>query len=346
MEEKSKRVSLRVATGTGLIAVLIYIIVLSIFKEKINAELTLSYFGTMLTAIVTIFGVMWQIEKNNEKMDEEKITKELNELSSLKKYIVYILEKEVDDNLDELMKTCDYGHSFKLIEVLLLKYTKTNDIENIFFEFDKQHLLKNLENLLKINNGDEVLKLQDSIKFANSLISNNISNLKLANICEELFIFKSKYENKLDEQTKDKIELLRLYMNLLHLTVFVAAEKNITLNFNIYILRIQEIINKKTINFYSYDAIQKNQELGKFIEEKLIYRGDYIMEIYIYQLDFLYNFLKIIKIDMLIWSYEEMKLEKLINEIEKEKILMNKIKYRVPSIEKKIYDLKKYFENN
>lgn len=166
---QNKKISIKVATGTGLIAIFIYIIVLSIFKNKITAELTLSYFGTMLTAIVTIFGVMWQIEKNNEKIDEEKKKEENKSKRNLYLYINHVLEYNVK-KFGDLEKKEVSLDIMKHIFVSIRK-NKVELASDWFRLFDKEILNNNIESILELPNSLELFTLASRMEKFNTFIN-------------------------------------------------------------------------------------------------------------------------------------------------------------------------------
>lgn len=212
MEEKSKRVSLRVAMGTGLIAVLIYIIFLSIFKEKITAELTLSYFGTMLTAIVTIFGVMWQIEKNNEKMDSDNRTKELEKKLRVKKYIEHIIEQNLNIFLSKNVSAPDL--KVFLEKIIHKRLQRDENLNGILTSFDSSYFTNNIDEILKFHYGKEILILNEEIESLKTTYLPKFLRFDSLAILND--ITKIIVENKdLNVQERDILCFLNRYLNIL-----------------------------------------------------------------------------------------------------------------------------------
>ncbi len=80
--------------ASGLLYVFVLVYSLGI-KTPITLGESLSYFGAALTAVVTIFGVMWQIEKNNERLDEEKNVVRIEREQNIFKYFFYVLDRNI-----------------------------------------------------------------------------------------------------------------------------------------------------------------------------------------------------------------------------------------------------------
>lgn len=268
MEEKSKKVSLRVATGTGLIAVLIYIIVLSIFKEKITAELTLSYFGAMLTAIVTIFGVMWQIQKNNEKIDEEKENSQTN----IRNYLIYFLKKNIKEYGTEF-NSLDFELLSK--EILARKIHSFLKYNNFLYSPEASFLSQNSSIIMSLKNGEKLFDLFNDINDINFKIEKEATQVNLVNMLTNL----KKIKNFDSEKAKNWISFLSTEVSSLSSLsmndVDIAYQK-----------KKENLVSLNKLVPLSPSRIDYIEIIGKFQNS----RENPILEIYLKNLDFLNKF--------------------------------------------------------
>lgn len=158
--------------GSGLLYGVVLILSLAIGKPITLGE-SLSYFGAMLTAVVTIFGVMWQIEKNNEKIEEEKE----NRMKNLKSYINFVITRNLEIYFSEEKNTKNKFYKV-ILEILKNKEISLLKLTNgIIYPFDKEYISKNLEEILKLENGEKILELHDELKNLEFTINENLKEV-------------------------------------------------------------------------------------------------------------------------------------------------------------------------
>lgn len=249
MKDKKEKVSLKVAIFTGLIAILIYVIVLDIFRDTITAELTLSYFGTMLTAIVTIFGVMWQIEKNNEKIDEERKESEKKALLSVYKYFYFIINENIskyksfDRDMDPEMFYNFY---------ILKKIDKGNDV--CLYNFDNELIINHFDTLALGEVQESIMSLKNNIDRFNIQIEEKMPSPNYEEVSRFIADEAMKYPDNSSE---------RLFLTLIHIELcIIRLNSGFNSNLKENVLNIFEKLNM------SESIIRDYMELSALREKK------------------------------------------------------------------------------
>lgn len=164
--------------GSGLLYGVVLILSLAI-KKPITLGESLSYFGAVLTAVVTIFGVMWQIEKNNEKIDEEK----RNRNDNFKKHFLQILNK----NLEKFGTDNSILSQKKIFEELLSLKIKNLEQDDLFFPAIKESIIEQHSyDILSFHEGYKILEFFTDLNDLNKYISRKFFNEKLGTIALEI----------------------------------------------------------------------------------------------------------------------------------------------------------------
>lgn len=179
--------------GSGLLYGVVLILSLAI-KKPITLGESLSYFGAVLTAVVTIFGVMWQIQKNNEKIDEEKYNEKNNSEQKLKRYVKYIVTKNKEIYINENNEESREEFYKNLFDSLRCLDSRTLSLfDKTYKPLSKNYLEMNLDYLMNSSFGELLLNLEEDINTINKLLENftehflSLEKIKQNNITNELY---------------------------------------------------------------------------------------------------------------------------------------------------------------
>lgn len=262
--------------GSGLLYGMMLLFSL-IVKKTISFGESLTYFGSVLAACVTVFGVMWQIEKNNQKIDGERIVgeniereKRIKREKDVQAYITYILDRNVSKfeigngktNLNQLM---DY-----FIE------RKFNHVERKckwFYAIENEYIYQNLQTIQNLEYANDILKLFSEIEKFNK-VTNEL--MYTFDIFETKKIYNISEVNKREECKNNWFKfLISSELDLIMRTIF--TKKNIPSVYNnhdglegIAIQALKELkINEEIINEYKeLRNFRQNKESRVIIYEK------------------------------------------------------------------------------
>ena len=164
--------------GSGLLYGVVLVFSLAI-KKPITLGESLSYFGAVLTAVVTIFGVMWQIQKNNDKIDSEQE----NERNNIYNYLEYFLRKNLKKYGNESNKL-DFEQMS--LEVLARKIHGFLKYDCLFYSADTSFLIQNASTILSLKNGEKLFDLFNDINDINFKVANEGIELNLVKFLTDL----------------------------------------------------------------------------------------------------------------------------------------------------------------
>ena len=121
-----------------------------------------NYTGAVVGGLISIYGIWWQITK-------EKREKKAN----LVKYINHIIDSNL--NMAHIDKTLFSGEKHITYNMMSISLNRQN---TYLTEFDDNYINQNIESILELENGIEILKLKESIKSYNidfNYLSENLS---------------------------------------------------------------------------------------------------------------------------------------------------------------------------
>ncbi len=176
IKDKKQYFIIKMVIWTFIGSMVLYIVIMGItlnLGESISFGESLTYFGSVLAACVTVFGVMWQIEKNNEKIEEEKEIR----MKNLKSYINFVITRNLEIYFSEEKNTKNKFYKV-ILEILKNKEISLLKLTNgIIYPFDKEYISKNLEEILKLENGEKILELHDELKNLEFTINENLKEV-------------------------------------------------------------------------------------------------------------------------------------------------------------------------
>lgn len=150
-----------------------------------------SYLGGGIAALITLYGIYWQMFETEKK--EKKIR-----IEGFSKYVNYMLKKNL--NLKFPYKIFNIKDSENKL-----------DEKEFFINFSKNFLDSNIKLLFSLESGEEILELEEKIKYFNKKIQDYTSNYteigdRIAKIRQ--VINNSKDETEISQPEKEVISLL------------------------------------------------------------------------------------------------------------------------------------------
>lgn len=205
-----------------------------------------SFLGAYIGASITLFGVWWQVTR------EEK-QKEKNEKIGLLKTILYYLKQNIKDK--ELKEYYFYSlASYQIMDNNILQnYEKYQLIE-----INKDFLYSNLKEIFKLENAENIVEIADEIIKYNLLY--NEFFLEITSKKREIVLKKIKTLNKNFEVNIKVLESISNLLNLLTL-IFSSSLKKIT-SLDIVKQKAEEIVEsyKEKNKIIFYENFCENQE--------------------------------------------------------------------------------------
>lgn len=250
-----------------IILILISILILILFKLEIDQLKPewISFFGSVLTSIVTLLGVWWQISKEDK-------AKQYEQKKGLLEYTNFIIQK---------------NHKLKLTEIDIYFYQLITSNETFFikdereiYNFSFEFIDRNIEKifLLDNDNGSILLSfyenLRDFISARSRLIkTNNDKNIEklILFLKSERFEENSKYGYSFCDNLLSKLKLLTNINSLINLLVLKFDKRCLKVSNDRHIdeikciLMILEIDNK--IDFETIDNLCLKTNISSDEEE-------------------------------------------------------------------------------
>ncbi len=142
------------------------------------------FLGTYIGILATLWGIRYQISKSEDAKEKENKNNRDSKIKNLKIYINFVVEKNTEIYFSE-----EKNNRQKFYENIL-DIIKTKDLNlleltrGVVYSFDKEYISRNLEEILVLPYGKEVIELDsefDSLEWI-------IKNLLLESINESKFI--------------------------------------------------------------------------------------------------------------------------------------------------------------
>lgn len=125
--------------------------------------------------IISFWGVYWKTNREEEKAKKEKEEREIREMEAINSYIKYIVDKNRDffNNGNKNDFSMD-GFARRFLDI---KKDNEGNLPSLFYFFDEGYISKNIENILKLKCGIEVLSLEREIKIVKEEYLESLSKI-------------------------------------------------------------------------------------------------------------------------------------------------------------------------
>lgn len=298
---KNKKVELMLFSL--VVIALCLLVLVFLFRKDISGDGLLEYIGVIFSTIFVVITVSWQIYENNKNIRDEQQNKEQDEQIRIKKYLSYWLDKNLNMFKNNINGNIEVEMLYQAIKII--KGGKGKVLMKTFYPIDKSYYSRNIENVLKLNFGEKILKLNDKIDTIKELMhsSLNIFNigkyqsylvklgekndkdfLKMFNgkcsndkVVNFLFSLHNALTNIHFLFYKDSLNIKQLEDSLNRLNAIVDVNKNINISFefenNTDINRIKNY--KKALEILS-DVLN---ELPEELVEKLYHSESMLLEL-------------------------------------------------------------------
>ncbi len=319
-------------------------------NKEISAEVWFGGWMSYIAIIASISLVYWQIDTNNKirREDEQKrynekkqeeIIKEKEEQQKKDKlemnifqFISYCFSKNRIKYSLNLSNSSDYSVVNELIRKI--KQNEKRDYEELFYEVQYNYLENNINNLVQMDKGLEILEINDSIISANKISKKLKQNLCINDKLKDLFILKSQIRN-----TKNQHDVDFLQMTIYLLELVQISLENVNLDEKSIKTMVKPILdlieNKISDKHVRADEIVFN--FGYLVKELLHYDSLIKTGIpYINQLRFVHVILSNYQEGVIHHTYDIANIKELFKEIELEIKLISEFGDTVPPLLKKL----------
>lgn len=282
IKDKKHSFIIKIVIWTFIGSMVLYVAIMGItlkLGKSISFGESLSYFGSVLAACVTVFGVMWQIQKNNDKIDEEKENLELlTKLSALKYFLHYLIVNKNHMYIDK--KVEKLNNYFK--RFLESRISLSREFIQWIYCFDQEFFSKNLGVIMDFSFGKELLMLNDELlEFSNSFsYGHNI--FKTREIILKLDNISNNY--KISDETRVLLRIIAFEVSIIAEKFYLnhSTESSVT---NLY-FEVRKSKFQLKFNWEEYQKLIKKIESISLESEEGI-----ILDLYIEKLSFLYDFI-------------------------------------------------------
>lgn len=246
-------------------------------NKYISAEVWFSGWMSYTAIIASIILVYWQIDTNNkirredekkryDEKDKEENDKRLKIETNINKYFSYCFAKNKKKYTWKDSSINDWGVINYLITEI--KTTEKMGYEDLFYEVEWEYLNNKVDNLISMDNGIEMIEINDSIRRVNRISKKLKHNFFIKDQLKDLEIlwnFQRTDANKLDEQ------FIAMAIHLLSL-VRISLETKIRdeKSFNYIAKPVFEIIQNK-ISDKQPEAKEMHSEFSYLLRELLNY---------------------------------------------------------------------------
>ena len=134
------------------ILILLLIIGVGIYFKGYNNNDLLSYVGGVISSMITLYGVWWQVNREEKQKEKER-------MRSILKYLKYILEK----NYENISKKNFIVSNYKILSYILKLTANENDIIENFEIIDVSFM----EKIFFLNFDEDILFLNERFKIYN-----------------------------------------------------------------------------------------------------------------------------------------------------------------------------------
>lgn len=323
MKDKGKK-AIVLLMGFGLLFLGIPYLFSKELGSKITADGLIGYLGAFLASIFTIVAVSWQIS-DNDKIRREDEAKKYNEKekegkdkrlaieTNINKYFSYCFVKNKKKYTWKESGLNEWGMINYLITEI--KTTEKMGYEDLFYEVEWEYFNNKIDNLLSMDNGIEMIEINDSFRRVNLISKKLKHNFFIKDLLRDLEIFWS-LGGGVDKRDE---EFITMAINLLTL-VQISLETKITNEKSInYIAKpVFEIIQNK-ISDKQPEAKVMHDEFSYLLRELLNY--DSISKtgvLYINQLRKINKILSNCRIQITDKVFNDSTVKKLFKEIELE----------------------------
>ena len=179
------------------ILIFMSIIGVGIFFKGYNNDL-LSYVGGVISSMITLYGVWWQVNREEKQKEKER-------MRSILKYLKYILEK----NYEKISKRNFIVSNYKILSYILKLTANENDIIENFEIIDPSFM----EKIFFLKFDEDILFLNERFKIYNKARNAIYTNIDIRyKTIEELKKIESQVEkeNEIEELKKFKNTLMKV----------------------------------------------------------------------------------------------------------------------------------------
>lgn len=191
-----------------LIIAVIYLPFYSPISNGEWATVISTFFAGTLGGLIALGGIWWQL--NHEKEEKKKRVKE---------YLIYIIDKSL--NSEYLINSLIYSETLISYTRNLLGNLDKTEEQKLLTEFDENYFNGNIDIILSLKNGKEVIELNNNIKMLNKCYNRTFYNtlkkneiMKETNELQNVIQLINKYSTVLDTFEYQTIDFIKLSLEL------------------------------------------------------------------------------------------------------------------------------------